>query len=130
MEEGRWRLVGDLSEKAGGSALGPDPSQLARMAFGSCAAMAYVQWASVLGIELSGIEVYVETDHDYRGYYDTADVPVGPVEVRYTVRIESDAPESEIIALIDKADSHSPLHDIFARPMKLTRNLEIEPSGN
>ena len=126
MEEGPWRIVGDASEKVGGNALGPDPSQLVRMAFGSCAATAYVQWAAVLGIELDEIEVVVETEHDYRGYYDVADVPVGPLEVRYTVTMRSDAPESELLALVDKADRHSPLRDIFERPMKLKRTLKIK----
>jgi uncharacterized OsmC-like protein len=125
MQESRWRVVGDLHEKVGGNGMGPDPSQLVRMAFGSCAAMAYVQWAAVMDIELTGVEVIVETDHDYGGYYGTTDSPAGPIEVRYRVSIESDAPESDIIALIDKADRHSPLHDIFERPMKMKREIEV-----
>lgn len=130
MEEGRWRLVGDASEKVGGRGLGPDPSQLVRMAFGSCCAQSIVQWSAMLGIELVSLEVVVETDHDYGGFYDTKDTPAGPLAVRYRVTLESNAPESELVALLDKADRHSPLHDIFERPMKLSREIKIKRREN
>jgi uncharacterized OsmC-like protein len=125
IEEGRWRLVSDLHENVGGSGLGPDPSLLGRAAFASCAAISYVQWAAVLGIKLSEVKVVVETDYDYGGYFGTNDSPAGPIEVRTLVSIESDAPESEIMSLVDKADHHSPLHSLWARPLKLNRKVEI-----
>ena len=130
VEEGRWKLVADLSEKVGGNGRGPDSSLLVRAAFGSCAAIGYVQWAAVFGIQLSSVEVVVETDHDYGGYYDTNDSPPGPTEVRYKVIVESDASEPEIIALIDKADKHSPLHDLFARAIPLKREIKINPKDD
>jgi len=129
IEEGRWKLTADLHPKSGGNGKGPDSGVLVRAAFGSCCAITYVQWAAVMGIQLSSVEVVVEVDYNHAGYYDVADVPPGPLEVRYKVKIESDAPESEIIALLNKADRHSPLHDLFARPMRTVRTLELN-SGN
>ena len=130
IEEGRWRMISDLHEKVGGSGLGPDPGTIGRAALASCAAISYVQWAAVLGIQLFGVEVVVETDHDYGGYFDTNDAPAGPTGVRTFVSIESDAPEDEIIALVDKADHHSPLHSIWERPLELKREIEIKRTKN
>ena len=126
VEEGRWRMVADLHEKVGGNGLGPDSSTMGRAALASCAAIGYVQWAAVMGIQLFGVEVVVETDHDYGGYYETNDAPAGPIAVRTFVSIESDAPEEQIIALVDKADHHSPLHSIWERPLELKREIEIK----
>ena len=128
LEEGRWRMVSDLHEKVGGGGLGPDPSTLGRAALASCAAIGYVQWAAVLEIPISGVEVVVETDHDYSGYYDQSDAPSGPLAARIIVNITSDAPESDIIRLVDKADHHSPLHDIWSRPIEMTREVTIQTS--
>jgi len=125
VEEGRWKIIADLSEKVGGNGKGPDPSVLGRAAFGSCCAIGYMQWAAVLGIKLSSVEVVVESDYDHGGYYGTNDSTAGPREVRFKVTIQSDAPESEVIALIEKADKHSPLHDLFARAIPLKREIEI-----
>ena len=87
--------------------------------------MAYTQWASVLGISLRVVEVDVEMDYDNAGYFGTTDANPGPTRVRYTVRIVSDAPESELLNLIEKADRHSPLHDIFARVVPMKRIVKI-----
>jgi len=130
IEEGRWRMVSDLHEKVGGNGLGPDPSTLGRAAFASCAAIGYMQWAAVLGIQLTSVEVVVETDLDYGGYYDTNDAPSGPIGVRTLVSVETDAPEADVIALIDKADHHSPLHSTWVRPLEITRDIEIKRTKN
>jgi len=127
VEEGRWKIIADLSEKVGGNAKGPDSGVLGRAAFGSCAAIGYMQWAAVLGIQLSSVEVVVESDYDHGGYYGTNDSSAGPKEVRYKVTIQSDAPKSQVIALIEKADKHSPLHDLFTRAIPLKREIEINP---
>ena len=122
--------MSDLSEKVGGNGTGPDSGVLGRAALGTCCAMSYVQWAAVLGIQLSSVEVVVEMDYDHAGYYGTADVPPGPLEVRFKVTIGSDAPEDEIVAMLDKADKHAPLHDLFERPMRMVRFLDIIQPGD
>src|SRR5712672_903803 len=92
-EEGRWKVVSDLSEKSGGTAMGPDPSMLVRSALGNCLAMGYVIYAAHLGVPISDVEVELQADFDGRGQHDVAGIPAGYAEVRYLVRIESTASE-------------------------------------
>jgi uncharacterized OsmC-like protein len=129
VEDGPWKITADMSEKSGGYAAGPDPGVLGRSALGSCLAMGYVIWAAKLGVAISGVEVEVQADMDVRGRYDLADVPMGYSEVRCVVKVDSDAPESDL-RVLDEADAHSPYFEVFSQPVLIRRELHMSaPQG-
>lgn len=128
-EEGRWKVVADASEKSGGTALGPDPGLLVRSALGTCLAMGYVIWAAHLDVPVNNIEVEIEADFDARGQHDMAGISPGYSEIRYLVRIESDAPESDIERVVETADRASMVGDVFRRAHTLKRTLTITPTA-
>lgn len=125
IEEGGWRLVADLSPKSGGGDAGPNPGILGRGALGSCLAMSYVIWGAVLDVPITGVEVEVQADYDAGGHYGVAEVAAGYSQVRYVVTIESDAPEQEILRLLEIADERASYHDVFKRPVELRREVRI-----
>jgi uncharacterized OsmC-like protein len=127
IEDGPWKLVADMPESCAGGNEGPDSGPLGRGALGACLAIGYTMWAAKLEVPIKGIEVEIAADYDVRGFYGVADVPPGYLEVRYTVRIESDAPEEDIIRVLDTADNHSPWHHVFSTPQKLKREIVINP---
>ena len=129
IEDGRWTLQCDMSEKGGGSGAGPDPGVYGRTALGACMAMCYVQWAARLEVPIAGVAVEVHADYDVRGEHGLDDVPAGYSQVRCHVTIESDAREEIIRQLVAKADSHSPYYDVFARPIDLRTELKIVAPG-
>jgi uncharacterized OsmC-like protein len=126
VEDGGWKLVADAPKNDGGNGEGPDSGVFGRAALGTCLAIGYAEWAAVLGVPLDSIEVEVHADYDASGMFgiDTSKKP-GWRAVRYIVRVESTAPESDVQKLIDHADSLSPLLDDFARPLPITRELHI-----
>lgn len=126
VEEGPWKLTVDMSSKHGGSSSGPNPGVLGRAALGSCLAMSYARWAAVLGVEITGLEVEIQADYDARGEYGVGDVLAGYGEVRYVVRIESDAPEMEIARVLDAGEEHTPYLDVFRHPQRVRRIVQIE----
>jgi uncharacterized OsmC-like protein len=128
-EEGRWKVVADASEKSGGTAMGPDPGLLVRSALGTCLAMGYVIWAAHLGVPLRDVEVEIHADFDARGQHGVAGIPAGYSEIRYLVRIVSDAPEADIQRVVESADRASMVGDVFRRAHTLTRTLTITRSG-
>ncbi|NIR94985.1 MAG: hypothetical protein GWO08_15400, partial [Gammaproteobacteria bacterium] len=71
------------------------------------------------------IDIEVQTDYDARGEYGVAKVPVGYTGVRYIVSVESDAPAEVIRHLIDVADAHSSLLEVFAQPQEIRREVKI-----
>lgn len=124
IEEGPWKLTADLHPKSGGKAEGPTSGTFGRAALGSCLAITYMMWASYLDISISDLEVTLEVAYDARGMYGFEDVSPGYESVHYHVRIESPAPEEDIIRLLDRADRHSSYLDVFANPQRMSRSIE------
>jgi uncharacterized OsmC-like protein len=120
-----------MPEQAGGNASGPTPGVFGRAALGSCLAIGYMMRAAVMDIEISGIEVEVQADYDDGALFGTAsNVPPGYLEVRYSVTIESDAPEDKIMGMLEEADKHSPYLDIFSRAQPCIRKVNIVARKN
>lgn len=125
VREGDWTLSVDMPEAAGGSATAPTPGVFGRAALGSCLALTYMMWASKEGIEIQALEVEVQADFDNGVLFGTSDAVAGYSEVRYRVRIQSSADEADIVRVLDDADRHSAYLDVFARPQRLVRELDI-----
>jgi uncharacterized OsmC-like protein len=126
VEDGGWKLLVDESTGDGGGGAGPDPGVYGRAGLGGCVAMGYAMWAARLGVRLDSIEVDVEADYDARGMLGLDDsIPPGWLGMRYHVRIESAAPEADIMDLLDYADAHSSLLDCFTRALPVRREVQI-----
>jgi uncharacterized OsmC-like protein len=126
VEDGAWKLVGDEGKGDGGNGEGPDPGVFGRAALGTCLAIGYMTWAAVRGVPIAALEVDVEADYDASGTFGIdPSKPAGWSAMRYTVRVESSAPASEIDALIEHADTHSSLLYAFAKPIPISRSVKI-----
>ncbi len=125
VEDGAWKLTVDASPKSGGDGRGPDPGVYGRTALGSCLAIGYMFWAAKLGVTFSSLEVDVHADYDSSGSHGVADVPPGYSQVRYIVTVESDAPEADVLNVLDQADAHSPYHDVFTRALDVRREVRV-----
>jgi uncharacterized OsmC-like protein len=126
IQDGKWTLVAGMHSKYGGTDSGPNPGVLGRAALGSCLALGYAMWAARLGVVLDALEVEIQADYDVRGELGVADeVTPGYSEIRYLVSVTSRAPEAEVIRLLDTADRYSSYRDIFARPVRLVREVRF-----
>jgi uncharacterized OsmC-like protein len=124
VEDGPWKLTADYSEKNGGRGQGPDPGVFGRSALGSCLAMGYVLWAAECDLPLDGVSVEVQADYDAAGHYGLSNAPCGYGEIRYTVSIESSAPEEDVRRMIEEADKHSSYLELFRDPQNLKRAIK------
>lgn len=125
VEDGAWKLVVDTSPKSGGDGKGPDPGVYGRTALGSCLAIGYVLWGARSGVEFSRLEVEVQADYNSTAAHGASDGPPGYRQVRYIVTVESDAPEADVLRVLDEADAHSPYRDVFTRSMDLRREVRV-----
>lgn len=124
--EGNWKFTADMPESVGGNAVGPTPGVYGRAALGSCLAIGYMMDAAKKNIPVDALQVEVQADYDDGALFDTTtDVPPGYLEVRYTATIESDAPEEDILQMIEESDRHSPYLDVFSRSQKCVRQVHI-----
>lgn len=131
VEEGAWKFVVGMHAKYGGTNAGPNPGIYGRGALGSCLAIGYAMWAARLGVPIDALEVEVHADYDVRGELGVADeVPPGYLAVRYVVRVESSAPESDILRVLDTGDRYSSYRDDFGRAIPIAREVHISaPTG-
>lgn len=125
IEDGRWRLAVDMSERAGGSGSAPDPGVLGRAALASCLVAGYAMWAARLRVPLRGLEVVVEADYDVRGELGVTDDPPGYREMRCRIRIDSPAPPADLERLVQVAEAHSPYLDLFRREIPVTTEVQM-----
>lgn len=126
IEDGPWKMVGDEGADLGGAGLGPDPGVFTRAGLGSCLAIGYVMWASVMDVPLDSVEVTVEADYDARGGFGIDDsISPGWAAVRYTAKISSLASESKVRKLIDYADRHSSVLDIIRRAIPVSGAVKV-----
>ncbi len=127
IQEGNWKMNADMPGGAGGDGTAPTPGVYGRAALGSCLAIGYMMKAAELEIPISSLEVVVEADFDDGAIFGTAasDVPPGYLEIRYTINIESNAPEETIMQLLDDGDARSPYLDVFTRAQKCIRKVNI-----
>lgn len=125
VSDGDWELTLDLPERWGGNNAGPNPGVLGRASLGSCLAMAYRRWAAEHGLPIRSLEIEIEADYDARGELGLADVTPAYTEVRYTVRVESDAPEAEVRRVFDLAETRCPYLVVWRDPIAMRRDLRI-----
>ena len=125
IQEGNWKFLADMPESVGGNAQGPTPGVYGRAALGSCLAIGYMMKAATMNIPITMLEVEVQADYDDGALLGTSNVAPGYLEVRYTITIESDAAEEDILKMIDDADQHSPYLDIFSNPQNCKREVHI-----
>lgn len=126
IEDGKWKLVADEVQGLGGNDEGPNPGAFGRAALGSCLAIGYAMSAAALGVPFTSIEVDVETDYDARGMFAVDDdISPGWSEIRCQVRVESSAEEEAIMRVIEHADKHSSMLDVFTRALTIERQVQI-----
>lgn len=125
VEDGAWKLSVDMSQQSGGDGRAPDPGVYGRTALGSCLAIGYTLWGAKRGITFSKLEIEVQADYNSGAYHGVADVPAGYQQMRYIVSVESDAPEADMLAVLDEADAHSPYRDNFTRAVDVKRQVTI-----
>ena len=124
VEEGPWKLVVGMTEKYGGDNAGPNPGVYGRTALGACLAIGYAIWAARLNVALHSMDVEVHADYDVRGELAIDDtVRPGYKEMRVVVTIESDAPEADVRAMLEKAERHSSYLDDYRNPVPVHREL-------
>ena len=128
-EDGRWNLVVDMAPKSGGSGAGPDPGVFGRAALGSCMAISYGMWAAWRGIPLKRLEVEVQADYDVGATYGVGDRTADYVQIRCIVTVESEAPEADVLRMLDEADAHCPYLEIFRRPQDVRRETRFARVG-
>jgi uncharacterized OsmC-like protein len=124
--DGPWAsLTSDMADSVGGGASAPTPGWLLRAALAACDATLVAMEAARDGIELTDLQVSVESESDFRGVLGVdPSVQAGPLSMRVAIRLAaSDATDEQLRAIVERAESHSPVRDALARDVAMTTEV-------
>jgi uncharacterized OsmC-like protein len=118
-------LTSDMAESVGGGGSAPTPGWLLRAALAACDATVVAMEAARDGIELTDLHVSVESESDFRGVLGVdPSAQAGPLSVRVTIRLAApDASEDQLRAIVERAESNSPVRDALAREVAMTTEI-------
>ena len=120
-------IVSDMPAPAGGAGSAPTPGWLMRAAHAACDATVIAMRAAEEGIELSRLEVTVESESDDRGVFGAGDdVPAGPLVTRVSIVIGADGAAPELLReIVAYALAHSPVGSAMSRAAPVTESITI-----
>jgi uncharacterized OsmC-like protein len=118
-------VVTDGAKSIGGDESGPTPGWLLRAALASCNATVIAIEAARDGVELTRLEVTVNSETDLRGTLGLKDVPAGPAEMHVQVVLASDDAGEEQLREIAGRSSRSPVGDAMSRVVPTTTEIVV-----
>lgn len=129
VREKEWRFASDTPEAMGGDNGAPSPSTLFRAAVASCVAMGIKMWAARMEVAIAHVEVHFSTDVDARGQFGVCDdVPAGFENADLTIKVVSDANESDVRAAVAASLRYSPMIDALKGGVPINTDIEIKKS--
>ena len=119
-------LLTDMPKGIGGEGKEPSPGWLFRAALASCIGSLAAMRAAQTGVELSKLEVTVDSESDDRGILGMDEnIPAGPLSMRVRVKMEAKGAGEEVTReLAEWALEHCPVADAVGSAVEM--KLEIQ----
>lgn len=119
-----WMI--DEPRQLGGANHAPNPQEYLLSGLGACLMVGFAVGATVMGIQLSTLEVEVAASLDLAGFLgarEGAAVPLAGIE--YTIRVDGDGTPEQFERLREQAEAHSPNAMSLARGVPLTGRVAV-----
>ncbi len=120
----RFVITSDEPVPLGGVDSAPFPPELLLAALSACVTTGIATNAALFDVPLDAMGIDMEADIDVRGMlgHDKS-VRNGITDIRYTVTIQSSAPEDKVRKCKETIDRKSPVRDTLANPVKVSSEL-------
>jgi uncharacterized OsmC-like protein len=114
----------DEPSPLGGTDRAVDPMELLLASVGTCLTIGWVTHAARRGIDFRDLRIDVEGDYDLAGYLALGDTRPGFGAVRYTVHVDTDAPDEVLDEIRKAAEIGSPMVDNVANVTPLIGEVQ------
>ncbi|SCK30972.1 Predicted redox protein, regulator of disulfide bond formation [Variovorax sp. HW608] len=102
-----WMI--DEPRQLGGANHAPNPQEYLLSGLGACIMVGFAVGATVMGIQLSTLEIELRSTLDLAGFLDARrGAPVPMTGIEYTVRVDGDGTAEQYERLRQQAEAHSP----------------------
>jgi uncharacterized OsmC-like protein len=120
----------DEPRQLGGINHAPNPQEYLLSGIGACIMVGFAVGATVMGIQLSSLEVEVRSALDLAGFLEARpDAPVPMAGVEYTIRVAGDGTPEQFERLREQAQAHSPNAMSVARGVPLAGRVEVSTAA-
>ncbi len=118
--------VTDMPKSVGGGSSAPSAGWLLRAAVASCVATTIVMRAAEEGVELSRLEVAVDSESDDRGILGMdASIPAGPLSSRIRIDIAAEGAAPDLLRTIaQEGTNRCPVSDALGRAVPITTEIK------
>lgn len=123
-EGGTIKLEADQPTFLGGGGTGPGPMLYCLYGSASCYTATYATLAATEGVVLKSLKVTAESFVDFSMPLGLSDNPVAE-KIKFTLTVESDAPEEKLKELEDLAAKRCPAVYCLTHPIPLETELKI-----
>lgn len=125
-EERQFVLSGDEGTELGGTDAAPGAVEEIMYALGTCIIAAANANAVMMDVELSRLEVEMESDLDLHGLFALdPDVRPGVLEMRVNITIDGDADEETLNEIAMLGYQYSPVSDTIRNGLKFTPVVNV-----
>ena len=125
----RFFVAMDAPAGLGGVDAGPTAAESLVAALAGCLTSGIAANAALFDVPIAGIAIDIEADIDFRGLFGhDKSVRNGFSDIRYTVTIQSPAPEEKVRRCKETIDRKSPVGDTIANPVNVTSKFVFKPS--
>ena len=118
-----FEILTDEPEALGGSDSGMDPIELLLASLSTCVAIGFATQAAKRGIDFQDFSIETEGVIDVRGYFGFEGVRPGFQNIRYTVKVKSDASEEDLKEILKIAELTSPMFDNVSRGVSVSSQV-------
>lgn len=119
-----WMI--DEPRQLGGANHAPNPQEYLLSGLGACIMVGFAVGATVMGIQLSTLEVEVRSTLDLAGFLDArSGAPVPMTAIEYTIRVDGDGTPEQYERLRQQAEAHSPNAMSLLHGVPLTGRLAV-----
>lgn len=126
IQTGSFNLISDASEELAGYNLGPSASQFLLSAIASCVSHTTVLQLVAAGVEADAIEVDVTADKDDRGGFPGYEAtPRYPTNLRYELKISSEASPEEIAGVAKAVDETCPILNLIRGATQIDHSMTL-----
>jgi len=107
-----------------GTDTGMSPAEIILSALGACLSVGYSANAAAMGIDLDEISLEITGQGSLEGFMNLRNQPPGLTNVAVKAHLQSrNASPEQLQNLHDYVNSHSPIWDTIANPVKVTSQL-------
>jgi uncharacterized OsmC-like protein len=124
----KFVIMTDDPDVLGGVDSAPTPAETLVAALAGCVTSGIATNAALFDVPVDAIDLDMEADIDFRGVmgHDRS-VRNGFSDIRYTVTVQSPAPEEKVRKCKETIDRKSPVRDTIANPVNVTSTFVYKP---